>query len=565
MKRSGLPVALLFLTSVFLVSIAIGPASTAKCCTFSYSSPQEIVYAPNGYLYVTDGGSNYVSVVDPSGPTIVGQITVGSNPDGIAYASSNGDLYVVDSGGITPIDTSTDTPLSPLGFGPGLQGIVFDPSNGYVYFTNPTGKDIGIIDSASNTLVGSFATFPYSPLQIAYDPSNGFLYVGTSSDSVLAIDPDTGTIVARMSAGNYPGGIAIDPVTNDIYVVNVNDASVSVMDGSNNSPSWTIPLDTQGGTDVTYSESNGYIYASSFQLAGQGGVITAIDTNDNMIVQRITVGQSPDGMALDPSNDKLYVANSGSNSISVIDASPNPALSGLSGILSGIGTIETSLGALSTDLSNDFGSLQTSITSLSSSLSTLSTEVNSIDTTLTTDFASLSGQLTSLSASLSAGFSGLSAQMTSLSSSLSSDFATLSSQIANIGTSGPTVGTSNDAATATSASFSSRATFSSTPSTWTLVSGSAGTDRVISGYALSVTAGSTRNAVLYISLTNSPSSVSSTYAIPIGGINILTTSNGQLRFPFKVPSGSSVYVQVVSANGATVTVQLQTLNLPIAG
>ena len=52
-------------------------------------------------------------------------------------------------------------------------------------------------------------------------------------------------------------------------------------------------------------------------------VHSVIDGKTNSIVKTLTVGKSPNGVAVNPRTDKIYVANTGSNTISVIDGKTN--------------------------------------------------------------------------------------------------------------------------------------------------------------------------------------------------------------------------------------------------
>ena len=229
-----------------------------------------------------------------------------------------------------------------------------------------------------------------------------------------------------------------------------------------------------------------------------------------------------------------------------------PVFLNILSILSGLslGTLTPGYATLQNDLKGNF-------TSLSDGLGTLSSDLSNDYSSLSNALSGISSQLTSLQTDVDNNFA-------TLSSTLNSDFSSLSAAIANIGRTGPTVGTSNDATVATSPSFSTRTSFSTSASSWVQISPSAGVDQVVSGYTVSTTSLLTRNAVLYISLTNSPGSAGATYAIPLGTLTTLSgPASGQLRFPFRIPAGSAVYVEIVSSNTASVTVQLQFQNLPI--
>lgn len=71
------------------------------------------------------------------------------------------------------------------------------------------------------------------------------------------------------------------------------------------------------------------------------------------------------------------------------------------------------------------------------------------------------------------------------------------------------------------------------------------------------------NAVLYISTTQLPKTLSDTYAIPLGSLSKGASTGQQLSFPFIIPAKSTVYVAVASDSASTVVVQLQFMNVPI--
>ena len=84
------------------------------------SNPTVVAYDPsNGYIYVTDSGSDTVSVIN--GATVIANITVGSDPYVVAYDPSNGYIYVTDSGSdtVSVINGATVIATIPVGQWPG--------------------------------------------------------------------------------------------------------------------------------------------------------------------------------------------------------------------------------------------------------------------------------------------------------------------------------------------------------------------------------------------------------------------------------------------------------------
>ena len=50
-----------------------------------------------------------------------------------------------------------------------------------------------------------------------------------------------------------------------------------------------------------------------------GNTVSVIDTNIYTVIDTITVGVNPTGVAYDPENDRMYVTNAGDNTVSVIN------------------------------------------------------------------------------------------------------------------------------------------------------------------------------------------------------------------------------------------------------
>ncbi len=81
---------------------------------------------------------------------------------------------------------------------------------------------------------------------------------------------------------------------------------------------------------VAYDPSNGYIYVANWGA----NTVSVIDGRDNSVIATIKVGTGPYGITFDPSNGNLYVADSESEQVSVIDGSNNSVIGTI-----GVGTL----------------------------------------------------------------------------------------------------------------------------------------------------------------------------------------------------------------------------------
>jgi len=216
------------------------------------------------------------------------------------------------------IDGTTVIATIPVGRGP--WGVVYDPSNGYIYVTNWHSDTVSVIDGANNTVIANITVGPLGPFSwgVAYDPSNGYIYVIDSSGTVgtvVVIDGANNTVIATIPVGPGPVGVAYDPSNGYIYVTDSLSDTVSVINGATNTviANITVGLGPQG---IAYDPSNGYIY-----VADSGSdTVSVIDGANNTVIATIPVGSGPWGVAYDPSNGYIYVTNSGSGTVSIISA-----------------------------------------------------------------------------------------------------------------------------------------------------------------------------------------------------------------------------------------------------
>jgi len=168
-------------------------------------------------------------------------ITAGAAP--FAYVANLG-------GGVSVIDTASNTVAATVQAGIGPQGVAITPNGAFAYVANFTSNDVSVIDTATNTVV---ATVPVGagPWGVAIAPSGAFAYV-TAFDfcvgSVSVIDTTVGsptfnTVVATVSPlGGCLTGVAVAPSGAFAYVANFTASNVAVIDTSTNTVLTTVPV-----------------------------------------------------------------------------------------------------------------------------------------------------------------------------------------------------------------------------------------------------------------------------------------------------------------------------------
>ena len=115
------------------------------------------------------------------------------------------------------------------------------------------------------------------------------------------------TATIKTGIGSNPRGVAVDPVTDTIYVTNQSSNTVSVINGATNTVTAVIPVGStptnvgvDSATDTIYVGNNG----------GGPGTVSVINGATNTVTATLTGFTSPSGVAVNPVTDTIYVTGS---------------------------------------------------------------------------------------------------------------------------------------------------------------------------------------------------------------------------------------------------------------
>jgi 6-phosphogluconolactonase (cycloisomerase 2 family) len=280
--------------------------------------PVSIALHPSrNFLYVPNETSNTVSgfaidhtagVLTPIGtaqpPTPVCGPGVCSNPIGVAVNSGGQFLFVLNQGSasaspavpasisvfnidqtrglLSPASFTTITAASP-------QFLAISPTQGFLYVSNGAAGNISAFAIGTNGALTELGGSPFSlgagavAAGLAIDPKGQFLYAADSANNKIASFNVAGgplAAVGSFPAGTKPVAVTVDGTSTFVYSAN------------------------QGSNDV-----------SAFTAAS--GALTQVAGSPFLVQPTGSIGTpQPTFLTLDVSNTFLYVANTGSSSIS---------------------------------------------------------------------------------------------------------------------------------------------------------------------------------------------------------------------------------------------------------
>jgi YVTN family beta-propeller protein len=150
--------------------------------------------------------------------------------DGIAFDPTSGHVFVVDgdSEKLTVVDPKTDSAIATIDIGGGLEYAVAG-NNGKVYVNGAEKKEIVRIDTATNK-VDAHWPIPgcTSPHGLAVDSQSHRLFPSCQNGVLTVVNTDSGAVVATIPIGQGTDGAAFDPKRKLIFSSN-NDGTLSVI------------------------------------------------------------------------------------------------------------------------------------------------------------------------------------------------------------------------------------------------------------------------------------------------------------------------------------------------
>ena len=313
-------------------------------------SPNVAVDPILNWAVITPGGSGTITVVDLGRniglnqntadlgrtPVVIASLSISNTVQGVGINPSTHQALFADPRG--PNDVPAAPPVSSFSMLDDSVGSVPFTQNG-IAFTN-----LGLVAAAVNPL------------------ANIGIVVNGAANNGYVLDLANDLVLQTVSGLNSPQAVAVNPLTNTAYIVNQGNNTVSVFPMATTTPNPLQILEMSPATafvqivqgqpaGLTLSIiGNGFTAGSQVLLDGTAVATTFVSSRQLMaavpgtdvatarhyavyvqtgtaisnvsgltVIQPVSVGSSPVGVAVDPYLDQAVVTNSASNSISVVN------------------------------------------------------------------------------------------------------------------------------------------------------------------------------------------------------------------------------------------------------
>lgn len=289
---TGSSVAVINATSLTVVAtIAVG------------AYPQEIVWDPTAQaMVVANLRSNSTSWINCTTRSVTATIGVGGSPISVLFDTVSHDLLVGNSNtaNVSVINSTTRNVTTTVSVGSNPHVAFQNPLNGAVFVANYGSGNTTILNGSSYAKMGTVSTAPADD-QVAFDPGTQRIFVLAGS-SVLSLNASNDSQVNSTAVTGWSRGLAVDPVTNEVFVAGGVNNSAAILNGSTDAPIVTVPS-AYTPTFAQFDPLTGEVYISE-----EGGAnISALNGTTHAVGHDISTGTQAFWSAANPSNATAYV------------------------------------------------------------------------------------------------------------------------------------------------------------------------------------------------------------------------------------------------------------------
>jgi YVTN family beta-propeller protein len=250
--------------------------------------------APDGSrLYITNEADSTLDVADVKTLKVIKKIGLTNHPNNVAVSKDGKRVYaaiVAGTGAVDVIDTATLTRVKSIRTEGGIHNVYVTPDGKFVVAGSIPGRKINVIDQATDEVLWTLPTDDgVRPMafETNADGSTKLIFAQLSGfNGFLTIDFATHKVVDRIKLPELP-------------------AAEKVTEGLQGAPAHGLAVAPDGKMLCVLSKMNTRVYMYSLP--------------DLKLLGETKVGHHPDWLTFTPDSKRVYVANAGSNSVSVVD------------------------------------------------------------------------------------------------------------------------------------------------------------------------------------------------------------------------------------------------------
>lgn len=198
-----------------------------------------------------------------------------------------------------------------------LLSYVLAPGDDQILVLNKSGNSLMFVNPVSGQVETTVAV-GNQPHELAVAPNGGKLYVSNvGENTVSVIDMKTRQHLRKISSPDFefPHGIAFTPDSRTAIITSERKRKILLVDTATDQVVRAVDTD-QGGTHMAVMTASGrLVYVTN----RESNTVSAYDLKSSKWERHIPVGKGGEGLALSPDEKELWVGNRGEDTVTVVD------------------------------------------------------------------------------------------------------------------------------------------------------------------------------------------------------------------------------------------------------
>ncbi|MDB5022091.1 MAG: hypothetical protein JWQ28_3218 [Pedobacter sp.] len=278
------------------------------------------VDSQNKRMYVSHATQVHILSIDGDS---IGVIEKTNGVHGIALAKPFGKGYTSNGrdNSCTVFNLKTDKPVGTIAVGSNPDAIFFDQFSKKVFVFNGRSNDATVIDPATDKVLATISIG--GKPETGVSDGRGKVYVNSeTTNEVVVINAKTFKVEKRFKiiGGDEPSGLAIDPVTNRLFIGCGGNQTFVVMDANTGKNLAKFPIGNCDG--VVFDPALKLAYSSNGE--GTLSVIREVNAGKFEFVENIQTERSARTIALDPATHHVFLPAAQTQEVAPTADNANP-------------------------------------------------------------------------------------------------------------------------------------------------------------------------------------------------------------------------------------------------
>ena len=274
---------------------------------------------PKSALLVLNKEEATLAIVDPVSLKVIAKVSTGDNPHEVATSADGKWAFVSNygrgGGSISAIDlvAQKETRVD-VGELRGVHGIA--AMNGKAVFASEAAKLVASYDPATGKIERLVSTNQDQSHMVVMSQDNSKMFISNmGSGTVTIAERGAAWSQTAVAVGQRPEGIDVSPDGKEIWTATFGDGNIAVIDVATKKVKQTFPSNTRRANRVKITPDGKLALVSDMG----GGELVIFDVASRKEVKRLRLGPNPEGILMEPSGQRAFVAVTGEDQLAVID------------------------------------------------------------------------------------------------------------------------------------------------------------------------------------------------------------------------------------------------------